>query len=224
MESMLKRLSMTFNMVLVLLLAVSCKHVYKIDGKVDLYGYEGKNLSLVVYDGNRFVTLDSCEVRHSQFQMEGKADSVYFAVITCGFQPIMPLFIEKGKISVSMSPSKLEASGSRQNNLLYEFLEKKNELDNRFEDMFQNREGASNIQFDADINSLVKETEDYFYGFVRQHYTEPVGFNVFVMLCDGTHDHMTPLIRRILDDAPKSFLDKPYVRNFIARSGYPTTD
>ena len=204
----------------------SCGSRYCIDGSADLYGYDGKQLSAVVYDGSRFVSVDSCEVRHGRFSMEGLIDSVRFAVLCCDSRPVLPLFLEKGNITVKMSASGLDVSGTRQNNLLYEFLARKKELDNRFEDMFQQRENIAASRFEADVKKMVQEAEDYFYNFISSHYEEPVGLSVFVMMCDAQprDGQMTPLIKRILDSAPESFLKKKFVRNYISRCGYPSVD
>ncbi|MCQ2110315.1 MAG: DUF4369 domain-containing protein [Bacteroidaceae bacterium] len=211
----------------------SCNRNYHIDGEVDRYGYDGVKLSLLVFDGQKFVCIDSCDVRHGAFQMQGRVDSVRLAVLCNGFEPIMPIFVERGNISVRIKNTELNAEGTRQNNLFYSFLDKKTAYDNRFEDLVQrkNMSFAMNGFFgdftadDDSIQIVIKESEDYICNFLAKHYKEPVGISVFSMLCDAQpHFIITPLIKRILDEAPESFLKKEYVKRYIQESGYtPST-
>jgi len=199
----------------------ACRHTYHIDGEVEMYGYEGERLSLIAFDGRRFHTVDSCNVHHGVFTMEGHADSVILAVLYHNMRPIMPVFIERGDIKVYMKDTELLAEGTRQNNLLYTFLKKKADYDNRFEDLMQRRTVFDMWSGDDSISSVVKETEDYIFSFVSHHYNEPAGLSVFSMMCNAQpHNELTPLLKRILDEAPKSFLDKNYVRYYISASGY----
>lgn len=207
----------------------SCSRTYRIEGEVDRYGYDGVKLTLLVYDGTKFVCIDSCNVRHGSFQMQGRVDSVKLAVLCNGFEPIMPLFVEPGNIMVRLKNTELNAEGTRQNNLFYSFLDTKTTFDNRFEDLIQkkNLSFAMNGPFgdysedDDSIQYVVKESEDYICSFLSKHYKEPVGISVFSMLCDAQpHFILTPLIKRILDEAPESFLKKEYVRRYMEESGY----
>lgn len=201
----------------------SCCHTYKVSGKVDLFGYEEKQLSLNVITKDGFTTIDSCKVRHGIFEMRGKIDSVQFALLCCDMVPLMPVFVERGSIDITMSPTMLQAGGSRQNNLLYKFLDEKKVIDNRMEDLMQKRREFTDEDFDREVKRLVYEAEDYILGFMKLYYMEPVGLSVFVMMCEGQPDgNMSPLIKHILDEAPENFRNKPYVRDYIVRSGYPT--
>lgn len=209
-----------------LLAVVSCKHSYSIDGSVDLYGYEGENLYLVTHENDVFSVVDSCCVRHGHFNMSGKVDSTVFAVLCHGFEPILPLFIEKGKVIVHIAPSILDVKGTRLNNTLYEFLDKKNDIDNRYEDLLQRSQYLTNIMnpsvsYDDSLKVVVDEAEEHIFGFMRKHYTDPLGVCVFMMMCNGSStDAPSPLIRRILDAAPEKFLNNRTIRTYTANVGY----
>lgn len=211
--------------VLALLALFSCRRGYSIDGNIDLYGYEEEELYLVTYERNEFTAIDSCCVRHGQFQMSGKIDSTLFALICHGFEPLMPLMLEKGKIQVCVSPSLMEAKGTRQNNDLYDFLDKKNDIDNRFEDMFQRSQSLKAIIddeacYEDSLQTIVCEAEDVIYDFIRKHYSDEVGVAVFLMMCNGYAAlEPTPLATRIVEDAPRKFLSNYKVRDYLRRVG-----
>lgn len=211
----------------VLVSAVSCRHSYRLEGSVDLYGYDGESLYLVTHENDEFVAVDSCVVRHGRFRMGGTADSSVFAVLCHDFNPILPLFIERGNMTVSIAPSKLNVNGTKLNNLLYEFLDRKNEIDNRFEDVLQRSQQVSNIMdpavsFTDSLTSVVREAEDYIYGFVKKHYDDGLGVCVFLMMCNAApQQEPSPLVKRIIENAPERFISNPKVRDCLVRIGYP---
>ena len=208
----------------VLLSAISCRRGYTVDGSIDLYGFEGEELYVVVHEHGEFVIVDSCSVRHGHFQMTGNVDSTMFSVLAHGYEPLMPLVMENGHIKVRISPSALMAEGTRYNNQLYAFLEKKNEIDNRFEDIIQRsqEEGAPLMDqnYEDSLRSVVKDAENCIYDFIRKHYDDPLGVSVFLMMCNGSSlSEPTPLISRVIDGAPKKFLSNYKVREYLKRIG-----
>ncbi len=205
----------------------SCKHEYSIEGKVELYGYEGENLYLVTHENNEFIAMDSCSVRHGRFTMEGRADSAVFAVLCHGFEPVLPMFVERGRISVLIAPSNLNVSGTRLNELLYEFLKRKNEIDNHFEDLLQqthnfaNRVNGTASVYEDSLKTVVQEAEEHISDFISAHYDDPLGPCIFMMISGyPSPSEITPLIRRILDDAPDSFIRNRSVSGYISSVGY----
>lgn len=211
------------NLVFVLALvmsAISCRHNYSIEGSIDLYGFEGENLYLVAHEHGEFIVIDSCCVKHGHFRMTGSTDSTIFSVLAHGYEPLMPLVLENGHINVSISPSALMAEGTRYNNQLYDFLEKKNEIDNRFEDIIQRSQqdifNQMNLNYEDSLNSVVEEAENCIYDFIRKHYDDPLGVSVFLMMCNGSSlQEPTPVVRRVIDDAPKKFLSNYKVKEYL---------
>lgn len=212
------------------LIASGCSRNYRMDGNVELYGFDGEKLYLVTHENDVFTVVDSCCVRHGHFSMKGKADSTVFAVLCHGFEPVLPLFIERGRMQVRIAPTDLQVKGTRLNDQLYEFLERKNDIDNRYEDILQRSSYFTNrvnpsVSYDDSLKSVVSEAEDYIFGFVRKHYTDPLGVCVFMMMCDGmAMREPTPLIRRILDNAPAKFLGNRSISNYVSSVGYKVSD
>lgn len=207
----------------------SCVHKYKINGKVDLYGYEGLQLNLASYSDGEFSIIDSCKVYHGKFQMNGVVDDVTFAILCRGNEPVLPLYLENGDITIEMKPTHYAVEGTDQNNLLYDFLTDKREIDNRYEETVQEKMTLISDglfikeeleQIDKSIENICLEMENLMYGFITENFNQKVSVGVFSMLCNSTTKQITPLIRRILDNAPKEFLNSPYVEKYTKEVGY----
>ena len=216
------------SMLLILLLD-SCVHKYKIEGKVDLYGYEGLQLNLVSYTDGAFSFIDSCKVYHGQCKMDGIVDDITFAILCRGKEPILPLYLEKGEINVNMKPTQYDVDGTEQNELLYGFLAEKRIIDNRYEETVQKKMSLiSNGLFNKDeleridkaIDDICVEMENLMYKFITENFQQKVSVGVFSMLCNSDNKTITPLIKRILDHAPKEFLKSPYVESYANQVGY----
>ncbi len=211
-------------LVSVLLSTVSCRHSYKIDGDIDIYGFEDEMLGLVAHENGVFSVIDSCRVRHGHFKMEGRIDSTVFCVLSHGYESLMPLMLGPGNIKVLISPSQLEAKGTRLNNQLYDFLEKKNELDNRFEDLLQRSQQMAfldpSLDCDDSLRVVVDEAENYMFDFIKRHYDDQLGVSVFLMMCYGLPTpNPSPLIQRVVDDAPDRFLNNYKVKAYLGAIG-----
>ena len=211
-----------------MLALVSCSRHYKIDGVVQTSGYEGRQLSLVEFLPFRTTTIDSCVVSRGRFEMKGVVDSVRLVFICNEGHPVVPVYIEKGHTKVEILPTKMTASGTRQNDLFYSFLRKKIEIDNRYDDMLQKRISLSRSGYDAaqmdliqdSLSIIVDECEQMICSFMADNYNEPAAVGVFMMLSPPRAKEITPLIKRILDAAPESFLAQSYVSGYIRRVGY----
>lgn len=214
--------------VLAVLLMTACKGHYSIQGTVDAFGYEGCSMFLVEYTANGVSIIDSCKVHHSAFRMDGSLDSVRFVMLCKDNTPVLPMYLEKGKTSIVISPTEGYASGTRQNDLFYSFLKEKNRIDNRFDDMMQRQ--LQLVQADVidsdelqgvrdSLSDIVRECEDLIASFILDNSKESVAVGVFSMLL-GPADQMSPLVRRILDSAPKSFFKNPTVADYAAKAGY----
>lgn len=211
-----------------MLALVSCSRHYKIDGVVQTSGYEGRQLLLVEFLPFRTTTIDSCVVSRGRFEMKGVVDSVRLVFICNEGHPVVPVYIEKGHTKVEILPTKMTASGTRQNDLFYSFLRKKIEIDNRYDDMLQKRISLSRSVYDAaqmdliqdSLSIIVDECEQMICSFMADNYNEPAAVGVFTMLSPPRAKEITPLIKRILDAAPESFLAQSYVSGYIRRVGY----
>ncbi|MBR5706744.1 MAG: DUF4369 domain-containing protein [Bacteroidaceae bacterium] len=207
---------------------VSCTSHYKIDGVVETFGYEGRELSLIEFLPTRITKYDSCLVNHGKFQMKGKADTTRLVFLCKDGRPIIPVYIEKGHAKVRILPTEMTVSGTRQNDLFYSFLKKKIEIDDRYEDMSQKRMTLSRTSFDPrrmeliqdSLRMIVDECEEMICTFMAENYNEPAAVGVFMMLSAGPSNGVPSLVKRILDAAPEDFLTQSYVNGYTDRMGY----
>ena len=114
-----------------LLAFTSCASEYKIEGSSSVSRLGGKMLFVKVPSGDRMLSIDSAEVIHGMFKMEGITDSTSMASLYMDDESIMPFVIEKGKISISIDNARIVVTGTPLNDRLYDFVGKKTSLDDR---------------------------------------------------------------------------------------------
>ena len=223
-----RRTNLVLTMASLMLAMMSCTGHYKIDGVVETLGYEGRELSLIEFLPYRTTKVDSCIVRHGRFQMTGKADTTRLVFLCKDNRPIIPVYIEKGNAKVTLLPTEMTVSGTRQNDLFYSFLKQKIAYDNSYEDMSQRRISMSRQGLDArrmeiiqdSLRIIVDECEEMICDFMALNYNEPAAVGVFMMLSAGPANDVPALIKRILDAAPDYFLEQSYVDGYTRRMGY----
>ena len=223
-----RRTNLVLTMASLMLAMMSCTGHYKIDGVVETLGYEGRELSLIEFLPYRTTKVDSCIVRHGRFQMTGKADTTRLVFLCKDNRPIIPVYIEKGHAKVTLLPTEMTVSGTRQNVLFYSFLKQKIAYDNSYEDMSQKRISMSRQGLDArrmeiiqdSLRIIVDECEEMICDFMALNYNEPAAVGVFMMLSAGPANDVPALIKRILDAAPDYFLEQSYVDGYTRRMGY----
>ena len=223
-----QRCNLIMTLAGLMLALASCTGHYKIDGVVETLGYEGRELSLIEFLPYRTTKYDSCVVNHGRFQMTGKADTTRLVFLCKDNRPIIPIYIEKGNAKVSLLPTEMTVSGTRQNDLFYSFLKKKIAYDNLYEDLSQRRFTMSRQGLDSrrieiiqdSLRIVVDECEDMICSFMADNYDEPAAVGVFMMLSAGPTNEVSSLVRRILDAAPDEFMRQSYVNGYISRTGY----
>jgi hypothetical protein len=211
------------------LMSVACGKNYVIDGTVGAYGYEGQKLTLMEFTPYSTTLFDSCLVSHGKFSMQGKTDMARLVFLCRKGQPIMPMYLERGKITINIEPTGIQRKGTRQNNLLEQFLSSKRPLDNMYDDVWQRRvelmrsgsiDNERMSQLQDSLVQIVRECEDLIYDFISSNYKEAVATGVFAMLTTTPGRQVSPLMRRVLDNAPDEFMESPIVQDYMERTGY----
>ena len=206
----------------------SCTHKYKIEGTSSVNGLDGKMLYLKNLKGEEWVILDSAEVVHGVFAMKGKVDSVQMVTLYMDDESIMPVVLEGGKINITISNLDLKAVGTPLNNALYDFITKKNEMEQSLGEL-EHKETRMVLdggdlaeiheQLSMEGDSLVKAMNTYVKTFISENYENVLGPNVFMMLCSSLpYPIMTPQIDEIIKDAPYSFKDNKMVKEFLSKA------
>lgn len=223
---------MSVNPILPLLLLIviftSCSRKYKIEGSSSVTSLDGKMLFLKTLQNGDWVTIDSAEVVHGLFKMNGSADSVVMVTLYMNNEGIMPLVLENGKIEVSISNAQLLAKGTPLNDKLYEFIDKRNTMEVKIEELERKEarmvlDGANledvHAQLTQEGETLVKEMNAYVKQFIVDNFENVLGPSVFMMMCSSLpYPVMTTQIEDIMRTAPMVFKNNPLVKDFLSKA------
>lgn len=182
--------------------------------------------------GDRMMNVDSAEVVHGIFKMEGIADSSVIASLYMDDESIMPFVIEKGKIAISIDNARITVSGTPLNDRLYDFVGKKTSLDDRAYELERKEsrmimDGKAPEEIHAEMlkerEKWAAEMNDLAKQFFQSNYENVLGPGVFIMLCNDImlrngfeFPVMTPLIEDIINEAPESFKNNPMVKEYVS--------
>ena len=212
---------------------LSCNKSYRIKGTSSISSIDGKTIYLMTFDGNQWRSLDSCEVLHGQFRMNGVTDTTLITTLFIEGQPIMPMILETGKIDITISDIKLKVEGTKLNDSLYNFIAHKHKLDlraaelERLESQMIMNGYTYNIveqRIDSAYQELNENMQRLVCNFIGKNYNNALGLCGFSMLCNGLpYPIITPLIQSVIDDAPESFLAHPSIRKFL-QAAHENTD
>ena len=207
------------------LIFTSCASEYRIEGSSSVSRLDGKMLFVKVPQGETMISVDSAEVVHGLFQMEGAVDSTMIASLYMDDQSVMPLVIEKGNIQIQIENTRIVASGTPLNDKLYDFVSKKNSLDDRAYEVerLESRmimDGKSMQDVESEITKerekLSEAMDQLVKTFIQENYHNILGPGVFIMLCNGfPYPILTPLIEEIVNDAPDSFKNHSLVKEYV---------
>ena len=211
-----------------LLIFTSCGNTYKIEGSSSVNSLDGKMVYLKMIKDGTSTSVDSAEVVHGNFKMKGKVDSTMMVTLFLDNEGIMPLVLEQGKINVSVDYNKLSARGTYLNEKLYDFIDKRNALDLKIDELDRKEvrlvmEGANiddvQLQINKEAEDLVNEMNTHVKTFISTNYENVLGPGVFIMLCSGLpYPMMTPQIDEILKDAPYTFKSNALVKEFVNKA------
>lgn len=213
---------------LALLLCASCSRGYRIEGQSSVTSLDGKMLYLKTLQDGDWVAVDSAEVIHGLFKMKGPVDSVRMVTLYMGDEGLMPLVLENGHIRVDIANVQMKAEGTPLNDKLYEFIDKRNELELAIEEV--DRKEARMVldgvalddihdQLQQESDSLVGAMNTYLKQFIADNYENVLGPSVFMMMCSTLpYPVMTPNIEAILKDAPASFKDNVLVKDYVSKA------
>lgn len=220
-----KLLPLLFLMAIVL---TSCGHSYTVKGTSSVSYMDGKTLFLKVLKNDKWVNLDSAEVVHGQFKMKGSIDSIMVASLYMDDQSLMPVVMESGTIKIDITDDDMKVSGTPLNDKLYTFINKKNELDQKLQDLDHKStqmmvqgvdESSIRMQLGSEAESINNQANALIKNFIKDNYENALGPSVFIMLCSNMpYPIMTPQLEELLKDAPDSFKNNELVSEFISKA------
>ena len=186
---------------------------------------DGKMLFVKVPQGGEMLNVDSAEVIHGMFRMQGIIDTAMIASLYMDDQSIMPLVMESGDIEIQIDNARIMVKGTPLNEKLYDFVAKKSTLDDRAYEVerMESRmimDGQSMDMVEKEINAerekLSKEMDELVKTFIQDNYHNVLGPGVFLMVCNSfPYPLLTPLLEEIIDKAPESFKNHELVKEYI---------
>jgi len=220
---------MSINKLILLIVSLlaftSCASEYQINGSSSVSRLDGKMLFVKVPQGDKMINVDSAEVVHGLFSMNGPVDSTFIASLYMDDQSIMPFVMEKGNIEILIDNVIIKVTGTPLNDCLYEFVGKKNSLDDRAYEvermesrMIMDGKSSEEIEVEMtkerekiseEMNKLAKE-------FIQANYENVLGPGVFLMLCNSfPYPVLTPVVEEIVNEAPASFQNHPMIKEYM---------
>ena len=214
-----------YLIILSAILCVSCNKKYKIEGVSSLSSQDGKMLYIKVISGDKLVNIDSAEVVHGLFKMQGKVDSTMIGMLYMADESIMPLVIEKGKIKIDINNSGVTIKGTPLNEKFNDFVVKKNSLDDQAYEVerLESRmimDGKNPLEIQQEITAQRKalsgKMDSLAINFIEDNYENVLGPGLFIMICNGLpYPVLTPMMEQILKNAPESFKNNPLIKNYV---------
>ena len=203
----------------------SCGKRFKIDGVTSVSRLDGKMLFVKVLSGDQLVNIDSAEVIHGYFQMEGKVDSVVLASLYMDDECIMPLVLEEGNINIEINNVGISVKGTPLNDSFNRFIEDKTTIDDKAYEV--EREESRMIMDGVDVNTVQEEIEkqrshvinqmdNLIKTFIQNNYENVLGPGVFIMIGNSLpYPFLTPLMEEIVNEAPETFKNNYLIKNYL---------
>lgn len=208
------------------LLLASCSDKYVVDGTSSVQELDGKKLYLKILDKDKLVSIDSSEVVHGSFKFTGLMDSTMMVNLFMDDQSIMPVVLEPGgPIVIEIKDSEQKVSGTPLNNKLYDFIAKRNRIDNSINELPQKQsqmimDGVSEtdiqLRLGKEQKELLQKLDELETSFITNNFNNVLAPGVFMIMTSGyQYPIMTPQIEDILSKANDRFKNDPYVKDYI---------
>ena len=205
---------------------LSCAEQYNISGDSSVSTLDGRMLYLKAPSSKSVMQdIDSCEVVHGKFSFMGMVDSTIMGEIYMDNEGFMPIVIENGNISISISNTEQRVMGSLLNNRLYRFLEQKSRMEEEIINL-SNQEAemilsgmhpaVAHKKMAERTNKIYGALEDLEINFITTNSNNILGTTFFNILCSQyPYPIMTAQIEEIIKRSSPSFKKQSCVRNYI---------
>ena len=209
----------------VLAALTSCAESYNIQGASSVSSLDGSKLYLKAVKNQTVLNIDSCEVVHGKFKFAGLLDTVMMVNLFMDERSLMmPLVLETGNISVRIDDTQRKVSGTPLNDILYDFIDQHNQLDNRMNELSHREsqmlldgisEDEINAQLSVEAARIAQEEDSLVTNFIVDNFDNVLGPGVFMMITAGfQYPTLTPQIEHIMSKATDTFKNDPYVSEY----------
>ena len=211
-----------------LLAFTSCANSYDITGTSNVSTLDGRMLYLKILKDQEFKNIDSCDVVHGQFHFNGTLDSVKMANIFMDDEPVLPLVLESGDISVKLDDTQQVVSGTPLNDKLFGFFKKYQQLQNQQRELVHRHDQAimngSDMEavtrkLNAEAARLADQEDKLVTSFVTENFDNVLGAGVFFLVTmNNQYPMLSPWIEDIMSKATDHFKNDAYVKDYYQKA------
>lgn len=211
----------------VIVLFISCENIpksYELNGHISNPQFNGKTIYLSKVDGHELTNMDSTLIEENKFSFKGVQDAPVICYLRFRKENTLPQYLpvsfilENGKISVQMTSSHSEATGTMLNDSLLSFRKTVNKYRDRLSDIdSQYKKGVTDSTMTADkekqmydeYNLIENAKLKYIKKVIRQNLNNVLGAYIF---CLNQNSLENDELEDILQEAGAVFRNKPDVR------------
>lgn len=207
---------------------VSCAGNYDISGTSNVSTLDGRMLYLKVLRQGEFKSIDSCDVVHGQFHFNGKLDSVKMANIFMDDEPVLPLMLESGDISVKLDDAQQIVSGTPLNDELFKFFKKYQQIQNQQRELVHRHDQAimdgSDMEavtskLNAEAQQLAVQEDKLITSSITDNFDNALGPALFFLVTMGNqYPMLSPWIEDIMSKATTAFKEDAYVKDYYQKA------
>lgn len=211
--------------ILTVLTCASCNKSYYIQGTSNISNLDGRMLFLKAVQNGELKNLDSCEVVHGQFKFTGATDSTSMATIFMDDESVMPIVLEEGNINIQLNNTKQSCTGTALNDKLFAFIEKYNNLQSRYGELYHKESQAImdgddldevHVKLNADAQEIAQEEEKLITEFICDNFDNVLGPGVFMMITSSyEYPILNSWIEYIMSKATDRFKLNPVVKDYM---------
>jgi len=207
----------------------ACEESYKIQGSSSVSALDGSKLYLKEIQDQEFISIDSCEVVHGKFKFAGLLDTTkVVSLFLDDRQLVLPVVLESGDISIRLDNGSCKVTGTKMNDVLYDFIDKHNqlnnrltELDHRYSQMLLDAidEETINAELSKEAAQIAAEEDSLVTHFIIDNFDNVLGPWAFMQLTGYLeYPVLTPQIEDIMSKATDKFKNNPYVSKYYAKA------
>ena len=217
-----------FYAFIALMALASCANSYDISGTSNVSTLDGRMLYLKILENNDFKNVDSCDVVHGQFHFQGSVDSMKMANIFMDDDPVLPLVLESGSITVKLDDTQQVVSGTPMNDKLFGFFKKYQQIQNQLRELVHKHDqaimnGSDMVAVNKHLNEesirLSEQEDKLITSFVTDNFNNVLGPGVFFLVTMGNqYPMLSPWIEDIMSKATDYFKNGPYVKDYYKKA------
>ena len=217
-----------FYALITLVALTSCASSYDISGTSNVSTLDGRMLYLQILKNNEFSKIDSCDVVHGQFHFRGTVDSARMANVFMDDEPVLPLVLEAGTITVKLDDVQQVVSGTPLNDKLFGFFKKYQQLQSQQRELVHKHDQAImngsdmqavTAQLNAEAMKLSEQEDKLVTTFITDNFENVLGPGVFFLVTMGNqYPMLSPWIEDIMSKATEHFKSDPYVKDYYQKA------